>query len=116
MIKVSLDEAYVFDLLSIYSVKIEYSDESKKEDSLKNYKNLCEEIQNQIGKKLFDEILKSEQYKNLKQSNQVVFKLVERANENELSKLTADANYDRYLKKIELQNRFFKNNLTEIKI
>jgi hypothetical protein len=48
--------------------------------------------------------------------NQIVFDLVDRANETQLSKLTADANYQRYIKKIELQNEFFKNMITEIKL
>lgn len=116
MIKVSLDEAYVFDLLSIYSVKIDNSDDLKKEQSLKNYNNLCQEIQEQIGINKFNEILNSEEYLNLKNSNKVVFDLVDRADEHELSKLTADANYDRYTKKIILQNKFFTNTLTEIKL
>jgi hypothetical protein len=116
MLKISLDEAYVFDLLSIYSVKIENSFDSKKIKLLKSYKLLSSEIINQIGQKLFDEILVSDEYKNLISSNQNVFNLVGKSNESELSKITADANYDRYTKKIILQNKFFKDTLTEIKI
>ena len=37
-------------------------------------------------------------------------------NETKLSKLTADANYMRYLNKISLQNKFFNTTLTEVKI
>jgi hypothetical protein len=116
MIKISLDEAYVFDLLSIYSVKIDNSDGDKREQSFKNYNLLCKEIQNQIGVAKFTQIINSNEYNNLKIANQLVFNLVDRANENELAKETAGANYERYLKKIELQKKFFNTNVTEIKL
>ena len=68
------------------------------------------------SKDLFIQILLSKEYKNLLNSNKIVFNLVDRKNESEISKLTADANYDRYLKKIELQKKFFNNELIEVKI
>jgi hypothetical protein len=116
MLKVSLDEAYVFDLLSIYQVKINNSLDEKKVKLVESHKQLSLEIINQIGEVLFYEIIKSDEYQGLIFSNQNVFDLVGRANENELSKITANANFDRYEKKIILQNKFFKNKLTEVKI
>jgi hypothetical protein len=116
MLKISLDEAYVFDLLSIYSVKIENSFDHKKIKLLESYKLLSSEIINQIGQKLYDEILNSDEYKDLISSNKNVFNLVDKSGESELSKITSDANYDRYVKKHILQNKFFKTNLTEVKI
>jgi hypothetical protein len=116
MLQISLDEAYVFDLLSIYSVKIDNSADNKKIQILNNYNLLSNEIQNQIGSEKFLQIINSIEYKNLKNSNQLVFDLVDRAEENELAKATANANYERYLKKIDLQNKFFKNKITEVKI
>lgn len=116
MLKISLDEAYVFDLLSIYEVKYENSMGDKK-DILKNsIVKLSNEIIEQIGEFLFYEIIKSEEYENLKSSNKLVFTLVERANETKLSKLTAESNYQRYVHKTNLQNKFFIDKLTEIKL
>jgi hypothetical protein len=116
MLKISLDEAYVFDLLSINQVKINNSVDENKLKLLESYTKLSNEIISQIGGDLFKLIIDSVEYQDLVNSNQYVFDLVDRADENELSKITADANFDRYLKKITLQNKFFKNNLTEIKL
>jgi hypothetical protein len=117
MIKISLDESYVFDLLSIYDVKIDCSLDADKRDKLiQSYSKLQIEIIESIGKKLFDSIISSNEYKELKKSNKLVFDLVNRANETELSKLTADANYTRYLNKIALQQTYFNTELTEVKL
>jgi 2-oxoisovalerate dehydrogenase E1 component len=59
MLKVSLDEAYVFDLLSIYQVKINNSLDEKKVKLVESHKQLSLEIINQIGEVLFYEIIKS---------------------------------------------------------
>lgn len=116
MLKISLDEAYVFDLLSIHEVKINNSDGEKLTKSVTAYNALSKEIVDQIGEELFAEIVCSQSYKDLVIANQVVFDLVDRANETTLSKETADANYQRYIKKVELQQKHFKNDVTEIKL
>lgn len=117
MIRISLDESYVFDLLSIYEVKIESANDLTKKNKLQQSYNLLElEIVESIGKKLFNEIISSKEYSDLKFTNKIVFDLVDRAHESELSKLTSDANYTRYLHKIELQQKFFENLVTEVKI
>jgi len=116
MLKISLDEAYVFDLLAIYATKINNSEGEKKEISLQSFHNLSDEIIEQIGYPLYEDILRSDEYKGLLDANQNVFTLVDRAGETELSKITADANYERYLKKVALQTKFFTNTLTEVKI
>ena len=85
MIKISLDEAYVFDLLSIYAVKIDNSEGDKKKQNLKNYELLAKEIQNEIGVAKFSEIIFSDEFKSLKDANQIVFDLVDRAGESELA-------------------------------
>jgi hypothetical protein len=117
MIKISLDESYVFDLLSINEVKLESTNDLNKKTILQNsYNSLKTEIIDSIGSDLFIEIIDSKEYLDLKMSNKHVFDLVDRANETELSKLTADANYQRYLNKMSLQNKFFITKLTEVKI
>ena len=116
MLQISLDEAYVFDLLSIYQVKINNAHDQKLDQLKKTYEVLSNEIIEQIGQELFSKIISSIEYYELIKINQIVFDLVDRANETQLSKLTADANYQRYIKKIELQNEFFKNTITEVKL
>jgi hypothetical protein len=116
MIKISLDEAYVYDILSIYAVKIENSEGEKRQKSLDSFNKLSEEIQNQIGMVKHHSIINSSAYFDLKHANKEVFDLVDRAGETYLSKLTADANYKRYIKKVELQTKFFDNQITEVKI
>ena len=116
MIKISLDEAYVYDILSIYAVKIENSNGEKKQKSLDSFNKLFEEIQNQIGISKHHSIINSTAYFDLKHANKEVFDLVDRAGETALSKQTADANYKRYIKKVELQTKFFNNEVTEVKI
>ncbi len=116
MIKISLDEAYVYDILSIYAVKIENSNGVNKQKSLDSFNKLSEEIQNQIGIDKHHSIINSTSYFDLKHANKEVFDLVDRAGETSLSKQTAEANYKRYIKKVELQTKFFDNQITEVKI
>ena len=116
MIKISLDEAYVYDILSIYAVKIENSDGDKRQKSLDSFNALSQEIQKQIGVDKHHSIINSSAYFDLKHANKEVFDLVDRAGETALSKQTAEANYKRYLKKAELQTKFFNNEVTEVKI
>ena len=86
MIKISLDESYVFDLLSIYEVKIDCSlDDNKKNKLQTSYELLVSEIIDSIGNSLYESIISSPEYAQLKQSNKIVFDLVDRAHETELS-------------------------------
>lgn len=116
MIQISLDEAYVFDLLSIYQIKVDKNTNDKSKIIIENFRLLSEEISKQIGSNKFNEILSSNEYLELKSANTLVFDLVDRAHESELSKMTADANYIRYLKKVELQKKFFDSNMREVKL
>ena len=116
MIKISLDEAYVFDLLSIFQVKINNFTGEKLEKTIQTMSNMIEEIIEQIGKDLYEEIINSQFYKELVDANQYVFDLVDQSKENDnLAKITDDANYARHVKKMALQKHFFKNDLTEYK-
>lgn len=116
MIKISLDEAYVYDILSIYAIKIENSEGEKRQKSLDSFNKLSQEIQKQIGEDKHHSIINSSAYFDLKQANREVFDFVDRAGETSLSKQTAEANYKRYIKKVELQTKFFDNQITEVKI
>lgn len=79
MIKISLDEAYVFDLLSINQVKITKSiDEVTLKKTRESYAKLRNEIVVQIGVNKFESIIKSQEYLSLVDANEKVFDLVER--------------------------------------
>lgn len=118
MIKISLDEAYVFDLLSILDLKRNKS--TKKEDNQKhieNYNILYDEISEQITDIKMYQIIKSKEYKDLIDINTKVFDLVDLGKEQEgLTRITAMANYDRFILKNKLQKKFFQNPLKEVKI
>lgn len=116
MIKISLDEAYVFDLLSIYQVKSDKSDFEKKGKILNSFFELSQEIISQIGYNKYETIMSSDEYKNLVSLNEDIFDLVDRANESEISKVTADKNLERYYTKKKLQNKFFETEVSETKI
>jgi regulation of enolase protein 1 (concanavalin A-like superfamily) len=116
MLKISLDESYVFDLLSIYEVKLENSTGIVNKKLNTSYQLLSDEIINQIGIDKFNQIKTSIEYEMLRNTNALVFELVDRAHESELSTITAKANYDRYLKKIAIQEKFFETEYTEIKL
>lgn len=118
MIKISLDEAYVFDLLSILDLK---KDKSKNTESynthIENYYSLYLEIANDIGIEQLSTILNSEEYKELKETNIRVFDLVDLGLKDQgLAGETARENYKRFILKNKLQKKFFKNNLKEAKI
>lgn len=116
MIKISLDEAYVFDILSIYQVKINNFDGEKLEITLSAMSDLVEEIIEQIGILKYNEVISSREYQELVKANQKVFSLVDIVrNDTGLAKQADDANYERYLMKIDLQKKFFNNNLKEMK-
>jgi len=116
MIKVSLDEAYVFDLLSIFQVKINNFTGEKLAKTIETMSDLVVEITEQIGQDLYNQISESTEYKELVEANQLVFNLIDESkNDNGLAKVTDDANYARHVKKMALQKKFFNNDLTEFK-
>jgi len=117
MLKITLDEGYVFDLLSINEVKISKAQGENIEKATKNYISLSNEIIDQIGEDLFYRIILSDQYQQLKEANEKTFELVDEVKyDNGLGKKVDDSNYNRYLKKVALQNKFFGKEIQEIKI
>lgn len=116
MIKVSLDEAYVFDMLAILDVKKQLFSSEKLDSVLSARAIIVEEICNQIGNDKFQEIISSDEYLNLIEANNLVFNLVDQTKlEGGLAKQVDDANYNRYLKKQKLQNKFFTTKMKEVK-
>lgn len=116
MIKVSLDEAYVFDMLAILDVKKQLFSSEKLDTVLSARAIMVDEICNQIGDDKFHEIISSDEYSNLIEANNFVFNLVDQTKaEGGLAKQVDDANYNRYLKKQNLQNKFFTTKMKEVK-
>lgn len=114
MIKLLVDEAYAFDYLSILEVKI-----TKKDDeNLKFILDVCKEnIKDQIGKNLFEDIFGSLEYEKLFKINEDLFDAVDLVKINKVTaKYVDDLVYERYLAKKDLQSKFFKNSITEVKI
>jgi hypothetical protein len=116
MLKISLDEAYVFDMLSVFDVKIKKLDGEKLLKTIEKYSNMAEEVIDGIGKDKYEEIIASKEYLAMVKANMRVFELIDESkNDDGLAKITDDANYDRHIAKMALQNRFFENELTEVK-
>jgi hypothetical protein len=116
MIKISLDEAYVFDMLSVFDVKIKKLTGEKLLITLEKFLDMSQEIVDQIGVDKYNEIKLSSEYKRMIDANTNVFDLIDQSkNDNGLAKVTDDANYERHLAKLSLQEKFFENKLTEVK-
>ena len=112
MIKISVDEAYAFDYMSILDIKLEMN------DSVTNIFNVIKnDLINQIGLEKFNEVVTSEEYKNLKHSNKITFDAVDKAKTDEVLASFVDmCNYERMLCKKKLQDKFFNDKLSELKI
>lgn len=112
MVKISVDEATVFDMLSILSLKL------KNEKSVFNYIQMVSELMGSIGQTLYAEIANSNEYRNLCSANKEVFDLVDLMNSGtDLSALAVhECNMRRYTAKKDLQQKFFNNSLSERKV
>lgn len=116
MIKISVDEAYVFDMLAVFDVKLKKLDGEKLATTIEKFSDMIEEVIDQIGQDKFNEIYNSVEYKKMIQANQRVFELIDESkNDNGLAKITDDANFDRHIAKMALQKKYFGGNLTEVK-
>lgn len=120
MIKVSLPEGVVYDMLSILHVKQTKTDNvSVKQSVLDLEKEICD----QIGQELHATILGSSEYDTLMGHNLSLFNLIDHLKSNERDgnrcyDLEVDKlNYSRWLAKNALQETFFPNSAAqEIKI
>jgi hypothetical protein len=112
MINLEVDEAYAFDYLSILHLK-----KDKNKEYLDNWVKCYGFIENQLGKKLMKNIIYSKEYKDLIVKNKKTFDGVEKSKLDQISsKKLFNINIARYKAKLELQKKFFKNSLKEIKI
>lgn len=116
MIKISLDEAYVFDMLSVLDIKLKKLDGEKLKLTELRFDQLKNEIIDQISEGTFNSIYGSDEYHDMIQANMRVFELIDESKtDNGLAKITDDANFHRHVVKTKLQKKFFNKNLTEVK-
>ena len=115
--KITLPEGYIFDILSIYQIKISKAVPEEDTIHLSNFNNLLNEIKSQIGGTLTDLVINSEEYKNLLIANLSTFELVDAVKTDPcLGKEVDASNYKRFLAKKELQEKWFGPTYSEIKI
>lgn len=113
--KVTLPEAYIFDILSIYQVKIAKSPNNELNQA--NFENLLNEISAEIGKEKTSTILNSTEYNDLFIANLETFDLVDAVKTNPCLGMEVDAsNYRRFLAKSALQKKWFESDYGETKI
>ena len=111
MINLLVDEAYSFDFLRIFYIKINNIDLK-----LKAWSECKDYIKDQITDK-FNKIIRSKEYKTLLKANQKTFKAVDKAKMDKIKASYVDScNYERYLAKKALQEKFFSTFLKETKI
>lgn len=114
MIKVSIDEASTFDILSILLIKTHKSADSQ---HVKNYINFVADIKDEIGLEKLYQVMNSAEFADLRAANVKVFDGVNLAKTNDILASELDTlNHQRYICKQKIQNKFFGNNLTEQKI
>jgi hypothetical protein len=111
MINLKVDEAYAFDYLSILDIKKQMN-----KDCYNNWQICYTYIESQLNKDQMLEITNSEEYKNMIQTNKITFDAVEKARYGNITAKEVDeANMLRHKRKLELQAKFFNNNLIEYK-
>jgi hypothetical protein len=113
MVKISLEEAFVFDMLAIMDVKIQ---KMPVENTIHLRQKLFHELCEQLGHVLVLAVTESEEYSLLIEANSKTFDLVDKArNGDGLAKETDSANMLRHHYKKEIQKKFFNSILMEEK-
>lgn len=106
-----------FDDLSVFNVKINLCNGDNKNKNISNFQNLAAEIKEYIGVKLFDEIMHSDEYRELYAANLHTFNKVNEAQKSTgLAKEVDESNKNRFFKKNLLQQKFFGSQVKEIKV
>jgi hypothetical protein len=119
MIMIEVDEACAFDMLSILQIK-----SSKSDADLNNYTIFLTGIYDELPSNVVNAVLKSKEYTVMVDANQKVFNLIEQVVKEQEFAIPDDwvtaitvhnANMKRYYAKKALQEKFFEENLTELK-
>lgn len=114
--KVSLivDASFAFDYLSILMVKM---NNKGGKQNIDNYFFCFENLLNEMDSNLFYDILESKEFQDLYISNLKVFRLVDLAKNDLCYASEVDKmNYQRYIVKQTLQQKFFGSSVSEVKI
>ena len=111
MIKMTVDEAYVFDYYSILQIKLENKTIAKANlDLIEN------DLIAQINGDTFSDVMNSEEYRKLLKANKDTFDAVDKAKTDEVPASYVDkCNYQRMIAKKKLQEKFFSTPLSEAK-
>lgn len=105
MINIRVSESFAFDFLSIYEVKMH---KKPSPESTTNFIECQIIIREQLGEKLFGDIMLSPEYRALYFSNARLFELVELAKDDKVKASEVDRGViDRWEKKKALQDKFF---------
>lgn len=119
MVEIHVDEAYAFDILSIYDVKIRNCTDSHKVDISKDaYKKLYVDLAKSIGTARMIDIIRSDEYSRLRDANEKTFYLVDKiriSDEVSIGKDIDNTNMKRFFCKKQLQEKFFDGKLIEVK-
>lgn len=118
MIKITVDEAAAFDMLSILGVKTERA--TSRAPAI-TAANLADEIADQLGRETYVRVIESPQFDALYETNSRLFDLIDaiKVRGEQLGDATAidQLNYARYQGKRVVQDTFFAASpLTEVKI
>lgn len=112
MINLNVDEAYAFDYLSILDIK-----KQKNFNSYEFWNNSYTFLKNQFEPEKWNQMINSEEYKNILKANQLTFDAVDKAKTNEVTAQYVDfCNYQRHIAKENFQKKFFSKSLSEVKI
>lgn len=118
MISIQVQEAEVFDRLSILEVKYNKTNNLDIKNNLnKQIEELKAQINLAIGHDLEKLIYNSKLYKNLYNTNYKLYEFVDLAKKDQIKASEVDNYvYIRHLAKKELQEEFFNNSFEEVKI
>jgi len=121
MIRISVDEAAAYDMLAILSIKIVVNGGNDVMPSRVVEERLTSEAVASLGESLHGEIMSSPEYKRLLRANLAVFDRIDliKTRGEQLGDATYidQQNYQRYLCKKALQERFFpQSSITEQKL
>lgn len=109
MVTIRVDEAYAFDILSIYEVKIRKYSGEKQKLAQTAYDLLLSDLDDELGS-IAHEIVRSEEYAKLLEANVKTFELVDivrSETQDSIGKQIDNANIERFVCKKNLQSRFF---------
>lgn len=113
MISILVDEAYAFDYLAILEIKYDYSRDDKILEKIVDCKD---HLKKQLGDELFSLIVKSNEYEDLIAANKRTFEWVDKAKTDSCKASDVDkSNYERCKARNALQERFFANEISEVK-